>query len=290
MAGLSLTSGAATGSASSFVKLGGMDFVRFNGGAGRVGSPDFQNNPVRNYTAPPVLVGRDLVPNHEIDAYVAQMDGKTHGLVAVDPNGRMHLLARGSVNKDGSIISVPEASIVGSPDLTWAALTSVRAVRVVPPAGRLSKLSAAFTDPYSPASVVSLYEALGWCAWKSEVTGRPFMIPDEWLWESIATNGQGPDRKYPWGNEEPDANRARFKSDGPSRIGSHPSIEGVNDLAGNLWEWTMSPFEKTGDRMSVRGGVWNGDAQDLRSAYRVIFNPGNAYNVLGFRVVVPQDS
>lgn len=286
----SINSRAGGNPASSVVKVGGMDFVRFAGGPGRVGSSDFSNNPVRDFTAPPVLVGRDLVSNYEIDAYVSAMADQTHGIVAV--GDRMHLLARGRVDKDGSIITVPEASIVGSPDLAWAALASVREVqvRVVPQVDRLQGLSAAFTRPDSPACRVSLYEALGYCAWKSEMTGKPFMIPDEWLWEWIATNGAGPDRKYPWGNEEPDVSRARFNSDGPSSIGWHPSREGVNDLAGNLSEWTMSPFQNKGQTWSMRGGAWNDRARCLRAAFRDHYYPSSGINFLGFRVVVPLDS
>lgn len=281
----------------SHVQLGGMNFVRFAGGAGRIGSSDFADNPVKDYTARPVLVGRDLVPNREMDSYIAAMADLTHALVAHEStSGRLHLLARGRVTdkESGTGKFKPVTTIVGSPDSTWAASAGIYyMVRVVPPADRLQDLSASFADPYNPACRVSLYDALGYCAWKSEVTGQSVMLPDEELWEWIATNGEGPDRKYPWGNEEPTAALAHFNktvSVGTAKIGRHPSKEGVNDLAGNLFEWTMSLYATGQPWYSVRGGSWYNGPGYLRAAYRFNLHPVVRYSVGGFRVVVPQDS
>jgi formylglycine-generating enzyme required for sulfatase activity len=117
------------------------------------------------------------------------------------------------------------------------------------------------------------------------------MLPDEWLWEWIATNGEGPGRKYPWGNDEPNAGLAHFgRTDGPTQIGNHPSREGVNDLAGNLFEWTMSPYRAGEPWYTMRGGAWCHGARLLRAAFRLVNHPSDAFSNLGFRVVVPQDS
>ena len=53
--------------------------------------------------------------------------------------------------------------------------------------------------------------------------------------------------RYPWGTEPPDATRGvfDFSSWDPEPAGSHPagrSAWGVDDLAGNGWEWTSSVF------------------------------------------------
>jgi formylglycine-generating enzyme required for sulfatase activity len=62
-----------------------------------------------------------------------------------------------------------------------------------------------------------------------------------------AGNGHQNGRPHPWGAETPTAERGvfDFHSWDPQPAGSHPagaSELGVEDLAGNGWEWTSTPF------------------------------------------------
>ncbi|MCL2806042.1 MAG: SUMF1/EgtB/PvdO family nonheme iron enzyme [Treponema sp.] len=43
----------------------------------------------------------------------------------------------------------------------------------------------------------------------------------------------------------------------------------------------------SGENRVIRGGSWNNDGQNLRSAYRNNNNPDNRNNNIGFRVVRP---
>jgi gamma-glutamyl hercynylcysteine S-oxide synthase len=57
----------------------------------------------------------------------------------------------------------------------------------------------------------------------------------------------GSERRYPWGDAEPDATRGHFDFAGydPVPVGSRPagaSAWGVEDLVGNGWEWTQTIF------------------------------------------------
>jgi formylglycine-generating enzyme required for sulfatase activity len=57
----------------------------------------------------------------------------------------------------------------------------------------------------------------------------------------------GLERSHPWGAAPPDASRGsfNFESFDPAPAGSHPagrSAWGVEDLVGNGWEWTSTPF------------------------------------------------
>ena len=46
---------------------------------------------------------------------------------------------------------------------------------------------------------------------------------------------------------------------------------------------------KTGSNRVIRGGGWNNNAQNLRSAYRNNYSPDDRNNDIGFRLVSTKD-
>src|SRR5690606_4068847 len=78
---------------------------------------------------------------------------------------------------------------------------------------------------------------------------RGMALPTEAQYQRAALGDPaGPQRRYPWGDEAPQARHGAFGFDGydPEPAGSHPdgaSAWGVEDLVGNGWEWTSTPFE-----------------------------------------------
>jgi formylglycine-generating enzyme required for sulfatase activity len=98
---------------------------------------------------------------------------------------------------------------------------------------------ARFRGPRQPVSAVSWDSARAYCAWQKK------RLPSEAEWEKAA---RGPDaRRYPWGNEEPTADRAVFAGLGVTTdVGTHPKGDGPyghHDLAGNVWEWVEDAYD-----------------------------------------------
>jgi sulfatase modifying factor 1 len=148
----------------------------------------------------------------------------------------------------------------------------------------------------APVEHVTWNEAKAYCI---AVGGR---LPAEAEWEYAARGVKG--RKYPWGNEEPDRERANYaatKINHPTPVGLFPSgrtPEGLDDLAGNLWEWVKDPYDKnyyknspsenphgpaSGQYHVVRGGSWDYESGALRSSFRNAFVPGDGNVDVGFR-------
>ena len=121
-------------------------------------------------------------------------------------------------------------------------------------------------------------------------------------------------RQYPWG-EEPDPERANYRDTGigaTSAVGCFPggaSPDGVEDLSGNVWEWTRSlwgdewqrpdfdyPYDPSDGRENLsagasvqrvlRGGSFYGADYFVRCAYRNWDFPSSLWDYIGFRVVV----
>jgi Sulfatase-modifying factor enzyme 1/TIR domain len=147
-----------------------------------------------------------------------------------------------------------------------------------------------------PVVGVSWYESVAFCLWLTDITGEEIMLPTEDQWQYAAQGDDG--WEYPWGNEL-DAKRCNTLE---SKIGKTTPVRqyegkgdspfGVVDMAGNIWEWCLTDYQKkmndinsiTNDRV-VRGGSWHVDSSYACAAYRHAWHPSSRNYSLGFRVV-----
>jgi formylglycine-generating enzyme required for sulfatase activity len=141
--------------------------------------------------------------------------------------------------------------------------------------------------PNRPVVGVDWQMANAYCAWASKRFGGNIHLPGEKQWEFAARGTGG--RKYPWGNDKPDASRANYREADigePTPVGLFPAgntPDDVADMAGNVWEWTSSAYDK--ESKVVRGGDWYGVSRVLRAAGRSGYGPGSGDSSIGFRVV-----
>lgn len=158
-----------------------------------------------------------------------------------------------------------------------------------------------------PVVNITWGEAVEFCAWASQKTGRSLALPTEAQWEKAARGADG--RIYPWGDTPPDANRCNF---GRMILDTTPvghyspqgdSPYGCVDMAGEVWEWCVDGYERdayiqrtgmvtrnpvgppTADKRCVRGGSWNVYARRVRAALRNKYRPTGKNILLGFRCV-----
>ena len=155
-----------------------------------------------------------------------------------------------------------------------------------------------------PVTGVSWYEAAAYCEWLSERLGARVRLPTEAEWERAACGGKA--RKYPWGDEIDPSCANYSHDDSPGRttpVGLYPrgeSLEGLRDMAGNVWEWCADwskedyygdsprvnptgPSE--GNARVVRGGAWYDSPWNVRSSIRDRIVPGDRVVYIGFRCV-----
>ena len=177
-----------------------------------------------------------------------------------------------------------------------------------------------------PVVGVSWYEAVAYCAWLRQATGRAFRLPSEAEWEKAArgaadvrssadVRGSAGARKFPWGDrfEADRANTAEAGIGTTTPVDAFPrgaSPYGVLDLAGNVFEWTQSKWGRNWQELEyqypyraddgreegagsaarvMRGGSWFNPYYEALVSNRARFLPGSRGSNIGFRVAETKD-
>ena len=145
------------------------------------------------------------------------------------------------------------------------------------------------------------YEADAYARWAGK------RLPTEAEWEKAC--GWDPEaeraRKYPWGDDAPGTDRTNLghRAARPAPLGAFPagaSAYGVEQMIGDVWEWTGSRFLAYpgfssfpypeysevffgGDYRVLRGGSWAADPAAVRTTFRNWDHPIRRQIFSGFR-------
>lgn len=322
--------GGAGGGVSSTAERG---FERSDGDPGRCGGGGDSAPPERCGA----LLRLEVEPIREPDEVAAQRERRPCPRGSVLVEGGRFRPSTASERTSGSVavadfcLDVDEVSVgayAGCADdgPCSAAPTTVQAEEL-PPRARVEQSKLCNGDRRvrgkHPVNCVTWHQAEAFCRHRG---GR---LPSEHEWEWAARGGDQ-ERSYPWGEEEPgprlvnacgrecarhfeEAHSEAWPSlfagsdgaVGTAKIGSFPRGAGrgrVNDLAGNVWEWTSSPeityrmevdetagqtvvgvTPVTGNRVVRGGGFLSDENEDVRSGARALRNLKERRADLGFR-------
>jgi len=159
-------------------------------------------------------------------------------------------------------------------------------------------------EPDAPVEHVCWYEAGAYARW----AGRRLPAEAEWEkacgWDPVAQRL----RRYPWGEDDPTPERANLgqRATRPAPVGAYPagaSAYGVEQLIGDVWEWTSSAFDAWpgtrafpyreysevfygGDYRVLRGGSWATHPTAVRTTFRNWDLPVRRQIFNGFRTAV----
>ncbi len=152
-----------------------------------------------------------------------------------------------------------------------------------------------------PVMHVCFYEAEAYAAWAGK------RLPTETEWEYAARHdpATGRTRRYPWGDADPAAEHANLgqRHLRPAPVGAYPagaSPLGVEQLIGDVWEWTSSdflpypgftafPYDEYSlvffgpEYKVLRGGSFGSDAVAVRGTFRNWDYPIRRQIFAGFR-------
>lgn len=140
--------------------------------------------------------------------------------------------------------------------------------------------------PTEPVQHVGFFEAEAYAAWAGA------RLPTEVEWEKACAwdPAAGRRRRWPWGDAAPTPQHANLGGTAlrPAPVGAYPagaSAYGVEQLVGDVWEWTSSGFDPWpgfspmlyvdysapflgGDVKVLRGGSWATGAAAVRPSFR----------------------
>ena len=153
-----------------------------------------------------------------------------------------------------------------------------------------------------PVEYVTWNECQTFITKLNQLTGKTFRLPTEAEWEFAAKGGtKSKGYTYSGSNTLGDVAWYEMNSSGKTHpVGTKQANElGIYDMSGNVWEWCQDWYGSysstaqsnptgptSGSARVLRGGSWNNNASDCRSAFRRCNSPGGFNYYFGFRLAL----
>ncbi|AKE65307.1 serine/threonine kinase [Microcystis aeruginosa NIES-2549] len=160
-------------------------------------------------------------------------------------------------------------------------------------------------NPQNPVEMVTWNDAQAFCQKLSQITGKTYRLPTEAEWEYACRAGTT--TRYYFGDDANQLGDYAWYIGNPQQtthpVGQKkPNAWGLYDMSGNVWEWCEDDWHdnyigapKDGSAWTInndnrshpkclRGGSWNINPYDCRSADRGRSNPVYVNDDDGFRV------
>jgi formylglycine-generating enzyme required for sulfatase activity len=168
------------------------------------------------------------------------------------------------------------------------------------------------TDEH-PVGNVSWNDAIAFCKWFSEKSGKIVRLPTEAEWEyacragttTIFFTGDNPGSLNGYANVPDEALRKKLNEQVDSNTWfpfndgyaftapvAHfkPNPWGLYDMIGNVFEWCSDTFPNYSNRRVLRGGSYNLNIEVSRCASRGFAKREARYSYTGFRILVESES
>ena len=167
-----------------------------------------------------------------------------------------------------------------------------------------------FKGPNLPVESVAWYEAQSFIEKLNALTqdGYKYRLPTEAEWEYAARGGTT--TAYSFGDNPKDLEDYAWysKNSGAKThevASKKPGPNSLYDMYGNVWQWVEDKYDenygltleqlkngvedptglRAGSHRVLRGGSWDDDAEDLRSANRGYIVPDSRNSLVGFRLL-----
>ena len=296
--------------------------VPVRGGSGRVGTARLSEDEmvggwvgsIRDLSFESFRLGRYPVTNSQFAAFVGD---NGYG----DPANWEGEVGRGWVSGDANVLKLirehwlntvheHHAKEIRDGEINVDLLEEEAQRRTAPRTTPYYWLDRRFNHPSQPVVGINWWEAAAYSVWATRrarnsgaiTENEVIRLPTEFEWEH-ASRPTNDDRIFPWGDSWADerahvsTNTLNMRQPAPVGIYLEPWPNGPFDLAGNVWEWTLSlflPYDEEFDaaRIShdsldervVRGSSWYNFALLAACGVRAVDRSYNLFYDVGFRV------